>query len=843
MTDEDSSVRPVPRATYRLQLHKGFTFAHAAALAPYLSRLGISHAYLSPVLKARRGSMHGYDTVDHTILNPELGTMLEFEAMAAAYKAEGMGIILDIVPNHMGIGGDQNAKWLDVLEWGPRSRYADWFDINWDPSEPTLKNKVLVPFLGQSFGDALEQGKLEVRRDDKTGDFSVWAEQTHKLPICPDTYHLIGSMEGVGHLNGADGREDLARLIDAQYWRLARFSVATDDINYRRFFIVSDLAAIRVERDDVFEEVHRLVFDLVGRGLVGGLRVDHVDGLYDPKAYLHKLRAMCPRPIYLVVEKILAPHESLRVGWDVEGTTGYEFASVVTRLLTDPAGETKLTKAYETFTGQTSRLQDIERDAKRAIMDFEMAAELDALSNRLRTLAATDAKTADLTRNAIRSGLREVIACLPVYRTYLDGGGLDDEDRRVVAVAVAEAREAVPAIDPAVFDFLNDIMVGELCKKHPGYDQKAAVDVARRIQQYSGPVMAKGLEDTALYRYNRLIALSDVGEKPDRFSTSVAAFHDANRQRLRDHPHGMLASSSHDTKRGEDVRARLAALSGYVDGWTGLVEKLSEQLREAGAPDIDANDRYYFFQTLFGAWPTNITAKSAATELDAFHRRLDAAMLKSVREARLRTNWSVPRSDYEEEVSSFIATAFQNGEVLKSLEQFERLIGTAGAQNGLIEVVLKLTVPGVPDIYQGAEFWEQSMVDPDNRRSVDFSLRELSIATEPVWAELFATWRDGRIKQHVIARLLGLRRRLPAVFDYGSYEPIGMGDHICAFERRHGTDRVLVAVRLSPWSPESWDGPSLDAWSMVDFVDLMGGEVSGRPAPGWPFKVLYQTTK
>jgi (1->4)-alpha-D-glucan 1-alpha-D-glucosylmutase len=829
--------RPIPRATYRLQLSKDFTFRQAAELAPYLEQLGISHAYLSPILKARRGSTHGYDTVDHSMINPELGNETEFETMCAALKRHGIGIVLDIVPNHMGIGGDENSKWLDVLEWGPESRFSDWFDINWAPAEPSLRNKILVPFLRHSFGEALESGELELQFDQTARTYAVWAGGCHKLPVCPRTYSLIGDPSRLERFNSCSGRGELASLIAAQFWRPARYSVAADDINYRRFFIVSDLAAIRIERDEIFDEVHRLTFEFVKRGLVDGLRVDHVDGLYDPKAYCLKVREHSPRPIYLVVEKILAPHEALRTNWKVDGTTGYEFSSVVTRLLTDPDGEQKLTRAYAETTGHTQSLSEIERDAKRAIMDFEMAAELDSLTARLRLVAASNARTVDLTRNAIRSGLREMIACLPVYRTYLDDGELEDEDRRNIALAVAGARESAPAVDPAVFDFLNDVTTGDLCRSQHRYDADQALSAARRIQQYTGPVMAKGLEDTALYRYNRLIALSDVGEKPDRFTTSVEAFHDFNLRRLRETPRGMLTTSSHDTKRGEDVRARVAALSGYADAWTDGVSRWSELLDEAGAPQIDANDRYYLLQLLLGAWPTHLamTGGDAAARED-FRKRVDAAMLKSVREARLRTNWSVPRSDYEQKVSDFVATAFGSEVFLASFNVFEQLVATAGAKNGLIETVLKLTVPGIPDIYQGAEFWEQSMVDPDNRRPVDFVSRASAISGAPGLRDLIANWRDGRLKQHLIGVLLRCRRDHPLLFSHGSYEPLSAERRHCAFERRYGEVRLQVHVALHPWLPTSWDGQSVKPPGGMTY--LLPGEANDSKVVDVPFAIF-----
>jgi (1->4)-alpha-D-glucan 1-alpha-D-glucosylmutase len=466
--------RPIPRATYRLQLSSRFTFKDVSAIANYLGDLGVSHVYLSPILKARPGSTHGYDTVDHTLINPELGTIDDFRQMARELQTRGVGIILDIVPNHMGIGGDDNTQWLDVLRWGEKSPYAEWFDINWHPDEASLHHKVLVPMLGCSFGEALNSGAFKLKFDSEAGSFDIWLDGTHRLPLDPACYgqlvsasdcaSLVTALMPFSHLPEADAsaqarqlQDDLARsvrtnsalsnaihkvldyfndaeapshlnqLISRQHWRPAHFSVAADDINYRRFFIVSDLAAIRIEREDVFDHVHRLVFSLVEEGWIEGLRVDHIDGLYDPKAYCLTLRRKCPRPIYLIVEKILAPHEMLPREWDVEGTTGYEFGAQVTRLLTDEAGEKGLSEFYQTFTGRTEPLDIVERAGKLSVIDNEMAAELDSLTAKLRGLAAARVETADITRAAIRRALRQVVSEMPVYRTYVDDNGSGGE--------------------------------------------------------------------------------------------------------------------------------------------------------------------------------------------------------------------------------------------------------------------------------------------------------------------------------------------------------------------------------------------------------------------------------
>lgn len=825
-----------PRSTYRLQITSAFTLHDAARLVPYLADLGISHVYLSPILKARQGSTHGYDTVDHRLISPELGGEDAFRHLADRLKHRNMGILLDIVPNHMGVGGDENDLWLDLLEWGEASRYADWFDINWAPSEPSLRGKVLVPFLGRTYADALSHGGLELRYDEASGAFAVWAEGAHKLPLTPRTYPDLlpdlapadlpdaaalarpgdaatsmkqrlrampaGMLSGIAEtVNRSPLR--LHELIERQNWRPARYSVAADDINYRRFFIVSDLAAIRIERDDVFEHVHQVPLRLVEEGLVDGLRVDHIDGLRDPKAYCLHLRERCSRLIYLVVEKILAPHEQLRRDWQVDGTTGYEFAAAVTQLLTDPESEAALTRLYEELAGSQPDMDTMERDAKLDIIDFEMAAELDGLAKRLHDLSRQSLASADITRHALSLALRAYVAALPVYRTYVDTDPLADTDRRNVAFAIARARQANLALDPAVFDFLKMVL---LCRaSDAAYDTAEARDVALRIQQYTGPVMAKGLEDTALYRYHRLIALNDVGAKPSRFHRSIAGFHNFCRAQQAHHPHGLLTTSSHDTKRGEDARARIVALTGCVDAWAAHVRGWTDSLAAAGAPEIESNDRYYFFQTLLGAWPT-VFAPGATLDpaaLETLLDRIDCAMLKSIREARLRTNWTVPVPAYEAAVSRFVRTALEpEGKFLASFRSFEHRIGSLGAENGLIELVLKLTVPGVPDIYQGAEFWEQSLVDPDNRRPVDFDGRGQSLAEGGKVEDLALAWRDGRVKQAVARALLALRNTMPELFSDGDYTALEI-EHpkqsVLAFSRQHAGSALLVAVRLHPW--------------------------------------------
>jgi (1->4)-alpha-D-glucan 1-alpha-D-glucosylmutase len=689
--------KPVPRATYRLQFTKDFGFAQAADLASYLAELGISHVYASPYLRARPGSTHGYDIVSHTELNPELGTAGSFDRMAAAFRENELGQILDFVPNHMGVGGADNPWWLDVLEWGPESEYAGWFDIDWESDRRYLQNKLLVPFLGDQYGAVLESGGLVLKFEPKTGSFAVWAYDSHKLPICPAHYarilgvahpdlerlgdafrHLAAwrphiarrarelkqelaglaqddpeiaaaAQQAVERFNGQVGDltswGGLDALIQEQFWRAAHFRVAADDINYRRFFNINDLAGIRMELPELFEHTHSLIFKLLDEGILDGIRLDHIDGLLDPKAYCLRLRDKAPRPFYLVVEKILAPHESLREDWNVDGTTGYEFTNLITGLLIDPAGEEPLTRFYSDFTGADKPFSDIVRECKLRIMENEMASELNVLAREAGRIARSNPRTADFTSNVLQRALKQIIACFPVYRTYVDGSAPADADRRDIGWAVAHARRLETPLDPSVFDFLHRLLTCDLvAKPQSGFSRVAVVRMAMRAQQYSGPVMAKGLEDTAFYRYNRMLALNEVGGHPDQFKTSLAAFHHANEQRARRTPHAMLSTSTHDTKRGEDTRARLALLGEAAEEWIQHVTAWSRILRARSSGSGDSapperNDEYEFYQLLFGAWPPELSTGGAPdpAETDAFRVSIEGAMVKAMREATVNT--------------------------------------------------------------------------------------------------------------------------------------------------------------------------------------------------------------
>jgi (1->4)-alpha-D-glucan 1-alpha-D-glucosylmutase len=865
----DSTDKPIPRATYRLQFNKDFGFKQAAQLVPYLAKLRISHLYASPYLKARPSSTHGYDIVDHNALNPELGTEEDFQAMLAALRANGLGQMLDFVPNHMGVGGADNAWWLDVLEWGQDSPYAGYFDIDWEPDRRYLQDKLLVPFLGDQYGAVLESGDLALRFNAEAGSFAVWAYGSHKLPICPLHYHRILGQEhpelerlgdafaglptyrshvarraselktelarlvseqedvaaavsaAVAKFNGKAGDPQsfcrLHELIQEQHWRAAFWRVAADDINYRRFFNINELAGLRMEQPELFDLTHRFVLKMVNEGALDGLRIDHIDGLLDPKGYCMRLRETAQRPFYLVVEKILARHEHLREAWPIEGTTGYEFANLVGGLFVDPTGEEAFTRTYREFTGQTQAFEDVVRQCKLHIMEHEMGSELNVLARDAGRIARSNWRSCDFTNNILHAALKEIVARFPVYRTYIDGSAPTEGDRRDIDWAIAQARRAENAPDASVFDFLHALLTTDLvAKPKSGFSRHAVVRLAMKVQQYSGPVMAKGLEDTAFYRYNRFVALNEVGGHPDHFGVSISAFHYTNAERARRWPNAMLGTSTHDTKRGEDTRARLYVLSELPEEWERHIQTWSRIARvrhggiEGDAPP-DRNDEYLFYQLLLGAWPAEFTGidQLDADAVATFAERIEGAMIKSVREAKVHSTWAAPDEQYEEGLRAFIRDCLdvsRHNPFLESFLPFQARIARLGATVSLAQLLLKLTVPGVPDIYRGTELWDLSLVDPDNRRPVDYErrqalLEELGAESDrdpAAMAGLLERWQDGSVKLALLWRVLGLREAQPELFTKGSYEPLEISgeqaDHICAFARSHADDRIIVAV-------------------------------------------------
>ncbi len=880
----------VPRATYRLQFGAGFTFDQAAALAPYLEALGISHVYASPFLKARAGSSHGYDITDHALINPEIGDTAALNRMAAALQERGIGLILDFVPNHMGVGGNDNPWWLDVLEWGPASPFAPFFDIDWEPLEPALHGKVLLPFLGDHYGAVLERGELQARFDTDRGAFAVWYHN-HRFPIAVRHYArllkqardragddpgmaldaLIAGFAGLGNgarsvqrqasahrqadelrrqlaatvaasppldqaigdmlaaLNGTPGDSDsfttLHQLLEDQHYRVAFWRVAADEINYRRFFDINDLAGLRIDRPEAFELAHQLVFRLIGEGTLQGLRLDHIDGLFDPAGYCQKLQDRAayltvqtppsshdapglrlPHPFYVLVEKILAHHESLRDGWAVSGTTGYEFMTLVCGLFVDPAAEEAMTAAYHAIIGRSVDLERLVLDTKRRTMLTSLSSELHMLAARLHRLAQQSWCTRDFTLTGMRRALVDVAACLPVYRTYVTGEQVTDTDRKYLDWAVGRARRLAGAADSSLLDFIHAALTTDLAQR-PAYRAEDVVQVAMSFQQFTGPVMAKALEDTVFYRYARLLCLNEVGGEPGRFGTSAAAFHHVNQDRLARFPFGLLATATHDHKRGEDTRLRIAVLSEMAEGWHARVRRwtrLNRMKRRQGTGDgtraPSRNDEYIFYQTLVGAWPPDLSPDDGAG-LGAFADRLAAYMLKAVREAKVRTSWTTPNPTYEAGVEHFVRTVLDPARSAPFLADVAALvaeIGPAAAVNGLAQTLLKLTVPGVPDLYQGTEWWDFSLVDPDNRRPVDYTARAAALAGNAPPDTLLEHWTDGRIKQRVIAATLALRTADPTLFAAGDYRPVevtGEGAaHIVAFERRSPAASLVVVV-------------------------------------------------
>jgi (1->4)-alpha-D-glucan 1-alpha-D-glucosylmutase len=904
----------VPRATYRLQLRAGFGFNEAAAIAPYLRRLGVSHVYLSPLFKARPGSAHGYDVTDHAKLNPELGTEAEYGAMIEAFRREGLGRILDIVPNHMGVGGADNPLWLHVLEWGPKSRYAGWFDIDWSANDGSGQSKLLAPVLGEQYGEALRSGKLTLKFDDD-GSFAVWAYDEHKLPICPLTYPIILGHESealdaiadrfldlpqwgpeigeralilkaeladlvssqqrarkdietrVAVFNG-DWRE-LDRLIGAQFWRVAFHRVAEDEINYRRFFNINDLAGLRMELAPVFAHAHARVFHMMEAAEIEGLRIDHVDGLFDPKAYLNALREHVQAPFYLVVEKILAPHEQLRADWPVDGTTGYDALNLFLGLMVDSSAEAAFTETYRAFAGGAEPFDEIARACKLRIMENEMASELNALGRAASRLARQSPMTADLTRAILQRAIKQIIANFPVYRTYVDlTGSLYEADRRDIAWAVARARRFDPDVHPSAFDFLQDILSAETTRS-PAKEisRTAGLRFAMRLQQFSGPVMAKGVEDTAFYRYNRFVALNEVGGTPDRFGLAPSLFHKATAQRAERWPNAMLATATHDTKRGEDTRARLAVLSECPDEWRRQVSSWSRLLRarlgdvEGRAPP-DHNDEYMFYQMLVGSWPMDMLENPGAGAIAAYQARIHGALEKSLREAKRRSSWTAPSAEYEEAVHAFAREALrpEGNAFLTNFLPFVQRTARLGVQNSLLQTVMKLTVPGVPDIYQGCELWDLNLVDPDNRRAVDYREREAAIAglaplLETVekrgaaFETLIRNWSDGRVKLATIALLMAFRREHAEFFAEAGYAPIEItgeeADWAVGFVRTFGDQRLAVFLARFPALREATpDWRATAELPPGPWIDLFTGRKvdGGPPLSEWfsplPFAVL-----
>jgi (1->4)-alpha-D-glucan 1-alpha-D-glucosylmutase len=832
-----------PRATMRLQFHKGFTFDDAATVVPYLAALGVSHLYASPIMAARAGSQHGYDVIDPTRVNPELGGEDGLMRLSRALRDRNMGLIIDIVPNHMAAGSD-NAWWMDVLARGRDSRYARFFDIDWQPAERSLRNKVLVPILGQPYGDALDAGEIKLGRDPK-GEATIHYFE-HVLPLSPCDRSTLagGALEAFDSATQA-GRERLHELLQRQNYRLAWWRTANDTINWRRFFDINDLIALRMEDDETFEAVHETAFRLYRDGIIDGLRIDHVDGLSKPQEYCVKLRkrldtlsAAGRERGTIVVEKILAHDERLPESWQTDGTTGYDFMDQVSAVLHDGSGEQPLSALWHRVSGRSADFAVEEELCRRQILGQSFASQLAATVGDLDGLGQDNIHTRDITRAAIRRVLTEILVHFPVYRIYAEIGHASESDRYYLECALARARTTCLPGDRHLLGLVGEWLLGRRADRE---NCRVLSRAMTRLQQLSAPLSAKAVEDTAFYRFGRLLSRNDVGFDPRRFAGSIAEFHQDAAARHRCFPKALLATATHDHKRGEDVRARLAVLSEIPQEWE---DRLQHWLAAADAlpsrrdarPVAGAGDLAILFQTLVGAWPINLRCGDSG--LADFEERIANWQQKAMREAKLVSDWSEPNEQYERSAREFVAGLFRKRELLSDIEAFVHRVAPAGVANSLAQLLLKLTMPGVPDIYQGTDFWDFSLVDPDNRRPVDFGAREEALTSTPP-AELSGDWADGRLKQAVTARALAVRSSQPALFAHGDYLPIAAEgprrEHLIAFARQHkGIAAIVVVCRwptrlLAPGtiaiSPEVWAGTrllrpeALQGASLVNVLD------------------------
>lgn len=862
----------LPASTYRFQLNEKFPFRDAEEQLEYLGRLGITDLYLSPILAARPGSVHGYDVVDHGRVNPELGGEEGFRRLASAARGRGMGVLVDIVPNHMCVSGWDNPAWLDVMENGPGSLHAGYFDIDWTPPTEGLANKVLLPVLGDQFGRVLEAG--EIRLGYESGAFHLTL-YGRRLPLAPRTWRGVlqpavedlearesdlaiegrsiltalsylpaqvetdpervreryrekevikrrleawvdsdaaaraAVVEALRRVNGVVGDaasfDELERILDEQGYRLAFWRVAADEINYRRFFDINDLAAIRVEDPGVFTAVHEVVLGFIREGLVTGLRVDHPDGLFDPAGFFAQLQNAVPesqRPLYVVAEKIVVGDEDLR-RWAIQGTTGYGFLNFLNGIFVDTSHRAAFERLYRNFTGLDTPYESLYYASKNLVLQVAMSSELNVLARRLDRIANSSRASRDFTLENLRDALREVVTCFPIYRTYVreDTTTPDAEDARHIVAAVEAARERNPALSEDVFAFIEDVL---LLRDPPGLGAEQRAErrlFVMRLQQFTGPVMARGLEDTLYYRYFPLASLNEVGGEPAQFGTPVTVFHEKSAVRRRDWPHAMLATSTHDTKRGEDVRARINVLSEIPQEWSAALQRwhslnLRFRSRAGNIMGPSHNDEYLIYQTLVGTWPLDGVD-------GAYRERLSGYLLKAMREAKVHSSWVRPNVAYEEATQRFLLSILDSEEFVGDFAAFQAKVGEAGMLNALAQLVLKIASPGVPDFYQGSELWEYNLVDPDNRRPVDYEARRrildsLDEQRGEVFRETIAQWRDGRVKMWVTSRGLRLRQREQELFAQGSYTPIrAVGTrrhHLVAFAREHRGRAVVAAA-------------------------------------------------
>jgi malto-oligosyltrehalose synthase len=812
-----------PRATARLQFHAGFTLDDAAAIAPYLARLGISHVYASPITTARRGSTHGYDMTDPTQVNPELGGEAALGRLSEALRRQGMGLVLDIVPNHMAVGSD-NPWWTDVLKHGRASRHAAWFDIEWETIEPGLAGRMLIPFLGRPYGEALAEGELRLCFEG--GRYAV-GYHDNRYPLSPESRNaLSGDTAAVLALHDpgtAEGRQRLHALLERQHYRLASWRLASDALNWRRFFDITGLAGFRVEQPAAFDASHALVLRLFGEGRIDGVRIDHVDGLADPRSYCRKLRRrLCAaRPgtePFVWVEKILAPGEALPAEWMTDGTSGYDFMDEVAAVLHDPAGAAPLQRHWAEVGGDGRDFPALVEEARRQILRDALSAEVSLAALACKRSADSDLAGRDFALHAIRRVLTEVAVHVDAYRPYLSAGDRTETDTRLIGRAIADARPRLPATDGALLDALDAWLGAEPLRRVPRQARHARVMAQRRFQHLTAPLAAKSMEDTAFYRYGQLLSRNEVGADPAIFATAPEGFHATQAARAACFPHALLATATHDHKRGEDLRARLAVLSEIPDAWAQACEGWI-----AAAPPPDPGIAAMLLQMIVGAWPLDLDAGDAAG-LEAFGDRLAAWQRKALREAKRRTSWTQPDEAYEAACEAWLRGALTPGPLLDGIAGFAARIAAPGAANGLAQALLRCTAPGIPDLYQGTEFWDLSLVDPDNRRPVDWPARERALHAAVPAATLLRDWRDGRVKQAVIRAALHEREAAPALFAEGDYAPVTAegprSAHLLGFARRHGDQcAIVVATRLpaallgaaaTPLaSAEAWDGTTV----------------------------------
>ncbi|MCW5782307.1 MAG: malto-oligosyltrehalose synthase [Nitrospirales bacterium] len=950
----------IPLSTYRLQFNASFTFQDASRILPYLSQLGITDCYASPYLKATPGSTHGYDVVDPTELNPEIGTEADYQAFIQALHQHGMGQILDVVPNHMGIAASTNLWWQDVLENGPSSHYATFFDIDWTPVKPELENKVLLPILGDQYGIVLENQEITLHYDD--GQFFLTYYE-NRLPIDPCTWSTILTfrhdtlnqilensdphlheyqsiitalshlparteteaervaeryrekevirrrlstviadnstirdflLENIRLLNGLKDSprtfDVLDRLVSHQAYRLAYWRVAAEEINYRRFFDINQLAAIRMEQPEVFQAAHQKIFELLTSGAVNGLRIDHVDGLYNPRAFLAQWQQWAAehlevqadaqgRSLYLLVEKILGTEERLTSDWLCHGTTGYDYLALVNQLFIQETHQRQIEQIYSRFTKQSLQYDDLIYDCKNLIMTSSMSGEINALGHQLNVLSERNRRSRDFTLNSLIHAIREIIACFPVYRTYIGPDPLEgvlDRDRAYIRLAVARAKRRNPAISNLVFDFIRDLLL-RIPQNSPDLDWEVIRPFVMKFQQTTSPVTAKGVEDTAFYCYNRLTSLNEVGGEPQHFGIPLSTFHQYMQDRATQWPASLSSTSTHDTKRSEDVRARINVLSEipkewrqHLRTWNRLNKKAKHRLNDQLAPSL--NEEYLIYQTLLGTWPSEGLSEAAQPQ---FLGRMQGYMVKALREAKVNTSWLNPDEAWENAVGEFLSRILSlrsSNVFLQDFIPFQQRISKYGIYNSLSQVLIKILAPGVPDFYQGTELWDFRLVDPDNRQPVDYVFRQQrlselqhlqqTIAPLDLVQRLLQDAESGLIKMYLTTTALHIRKSNPQLFLEGSYRPLEFkgeqAHHVCGFMRHNHSQICLVIFprllttlipdqTISPLGVPIWGQTSMrlpPEFMAHSFRNLLTQEIvtpqNGLSMVGLPVGMLFQ---